>query len=240
MTSENFKDISIVIPAYNEEEILMDEIRRLISELEKDIPGTSYEIVLSENGSTDSTPDIARELSEEFPVVRVISSQEANYGKALKKGIVESRGDIVVVFNADFWDVSALEKARRLLTSGTDVVVCSKNLPGSHDKRPLFRRILTKIFNNIVLRVVFGYPGTDTHGIKMFRREKILPIVSACQTDRDLFDTEIILRSYKAGLRIQEIPITCEEKRASNYGIVRHMPRIAKDIWRLRRSLRSL
>lgn len=227
------KKISIIVPAYNEENILQQEITALVFSVKEKLKNIRYEILLVENGSTDNTRAIAESLSVASPEIKVISLPEGNYGKALKHGLLKSSGDALVVFNVDFWDADALLNALVLLDNDVDVVVCSKNMPGSKDLRSPFRRILTKIFNHVVLNFIFGYPGTDTHGIKMFHREKIMPIIAACQTDHDLVDTEIILRAHQSGLRIHEIPITCEEKRASNYGIIRHMPRIVKNTARL-------
>ncbi|HEY3595675.1 MAG TPA: glycosyltransferase, partial [Polyangiaceae bacterium] len=86
--------ISIVIPVYNEEGILhaaVVDLRERLSPLHWD-----YEVILAENGSKDRTVAIAQELSHKYPEVRMLSVGEPNYGKAMKLGILESRGDFVI------------------------------------------------------------------------------------------------------------------------------------------------
>ncbi|MBI2627840.1 MAG: glycosyltransferase [Candidatus Niyogibacteria bacterium] len=228
--SQEAKKISIVIPAYNEEELLERELEKIISKTNEVIENRNYEIVIVENGSTDKTLEIARELSARYPQIFVISLTIANYGSALKNGIFSSQGELVAVFNVDFWDVGAMKKALDiLLNENCDIVVCSKSMKGARDLRPLLRRIVTRGFN-LMLCLFFGYRGTDTHGVKFFKKEKILPIIKQCVNERDLLDTELLIRAQKAGLVIKEIPIVCEEKRKSVYGLFGKTPRILKDL----------
>lgn len=226
---DGMKKLSIVIPIYNEQEILRTEIEKIVGEAETFLQSTDYEIVLVENGSTDETLSIAKELVSRYPQINLVSLPVAGYGNALKEGVSKSCGAYIAVFNIDFWDMDAVKKAFGLFENGQyDIVVCSKSMPGAHDLRPLSRRILNRTFN-FALRILFRYPGTDTHGIKIFSREKAAPVFRQCKTNRDLLDTEFLIRANKAGLKIKEIPVTCEEKRKSVYGIFRHIPRIIQD-----------
>ncbi|MBI2045853.1 MAG: glycosyltransferase [Parcubacteria group bacterium] len=223
------KKLSIVIPVYNEQEILKTEIEKIIVAVETFLYRADYEIILVENGSTDNTVLIAKELASLYSQIRLISLPVAGYGNALKQGVLKSSGAYIAVFNIDFWDMDAVKKALvSFEKEQSDIVVCSKSMPGAHDLRPLSRRMLNRIFN-FALRALFRYPGTDTHGIKIFNREKAAPVFSQCKTHRDLLDTEFLIRANRAGLKIKEIPVTCEEKRKSVYGIFGHIPRIIKD-----------
>jgi len=221
--------LSIVIPVYNEQEILKTEVENIIAEAETFLQSTDYEIVLVENGSTDKTAAIANELASRYPQIHLVSLKVALYGGALKAGVLKSGGTYIAVFNIDFWDMDAVKKAFALFEKNEyDIVVCSKSMQGAQDLRPFSRRILNRTFN-FALRVFFRYPGTDTHGIKIFNREKAAPVFNQCKTNRDLLDTEFLVRANRAGLKIKEIPVICEEKRKSVYGIFRHIPRIIKD-----------
>jgi glycosyltransferase involved in cell wall biosynthesis len=223
------KKLSIVIPIYNEQEILKTEVESIIAEADTFLQNTDYEIVLVENGSTDKTAIIANELAKRYPQIHLISLAVAMYGGALKEGVLKSSGTYISVFNIDFWNMDAVKKAFTLFENDEyDIVVCSKSMQGSQDLRPLSRRILNRTFN-FALRIFFRYPGTDTHGIKIFNREKAASVFGQCKTNRDLLDTEFLVRANRAGLKIKEIPVICEEKRASVYGIFRHIPRIIKD-----------
>lgn len=224
--------LSVVIPIRNEEKILEPEIRKLIPAVDAVIAGRDYEILLIENGSTDKTLSIAENLSAVLPKTRVMSSKYPDYGKAMKEGILQSRGQYTAIFNIDFWDVEALKKATTLFESeNKDVVVCSKTMKGSKDLRPLKRRLITRGFN-LVLRLFFGYRGTDTHGIKFFRTKKILPIAQKCWTGGGMMDTELLLRAQDAGLKMSEVTVVCEEKekRKSAFGVIKHGPGVLQDL----------
>src|SRR5512140_1394722 len=87
-------DVSIVIPIYNEEGILRGSVLELREKLRPF--GFTYELLLCENGSRDRTVEIGKELEAEYPVVRLISIGQPNYGLAMKTGILEARGTIVI------------------------------------------------------------------------------------------------------------------------------------------------
>ena len=88
-------ELSIVIPIYNEEKILEESVLDLIENIDADprLSQRSYEVILSENGSTDDTVDIARRLEGRFDEVRLLRTGEPNYGLALRRGIYDARGE---------------------------------------------------------------------------------------------------------------------------------------------------
>src|SRR5262245_22882733 len=94
-------DVSIVIPVYNEEGILREAVTELLAGLDTvraalHAPELSFEVILAENGSRDGTAELAAHLAAERPDVRTFSLGEPNYGKALRRGILEARGAIVI------------------------------------------------------------------------------------------------------------------------------------------------
>ena len=226
--------ISIVVPAYNEEAILDRSLRALIARLDA-LLEDRYEVLLCENGSTDRTPEIAAELSQAFPQVRVEALPLASYGLAIRHGISHAQGRDVVIFNVDFWNVAFLQKAIGYLTY-YDVVVGSKAVKGAKDMRPLPRLLATRGLN-FVLRLVCGFQGTDTHGIKAFNRSRILPIVAQCRLKSDLFDTELVLRAQRAGLRYREIPVSVRERRPARSSFLKRIPKAMVEVAVLARTL---
>ena len=92
------------------------------------------------------------------------------------------------------------------------MVVGSKAMKGSDDQRPLMRRAATRVLNGM-LRIAVDFRGTDTHGLKAFHRETLVPVVEACVIDRDLFASELVIRAGRS-VNVMEIPITLAEKRA--------------------------
>lgn len=229
--------LSIVIPIHNEEVVLRELVSGIVSGLEhSDIPKhETYEIILCENGSSDQTLPLAYEIAETRPQVMVLTSPHASYGAAIRTGILNSRGERIVVFNADLWDMDFLQNAYHLLQN-FDIVIASKRHPDSNDQRPFNRRLITWGFN-MVLQVMFGFKGTDTHGMKAFNRARITPVVRRCITDKEIFDTEVILRAQQAGLTTTEVPTVVHETRPSRYSPLARVPRTFKDLWALYKSL---
>jgi UDP-galactopyranose mutase len=228
--------ISIVIPVYNEEKILESAVREIVAEADKlDI---NYELIICENGSKDRTLEIGQALSKEYPQVRAIHCPEPNYGAALELGILKAIGDNIVCFEIDFWDGPFIEIAKVLLRK-YDAVVGSKAAKGARDRRPLIRRIITHGFN-LFLRIFFGFQGTDTHGIKAFRREKSVNIVNDCKTSKDIFATELILRMERAGFYMCEIPLEIEERRPPSINLLKRVPSTIKNLFTLWKATRNL
>jgi glycosyltransferase involved in cell wall biosynthesis len=223
-------EVSIVIPVYNEEGIL----REAISELRAGL-GTQlkYEILLAENGSKDSTAELASHLAAEMPEVRTFSLGEPNYGKALRRGILEARGTYVICEEIDLCDLDFQHRALDRLRHGDcDFVVGSKAMKGASDERPVLRRAATKVINGM-LRAALDFRGTDTHGLKAFHRETVTPIVDQCVIDRDLFASELVIRAGRAGLRVVEIPIKLSEKRPPAINLVKRVPRVLSGLAKL-------
>ena len=229
--------ISIVIPVYNEEAILHAAVVDLRERLRPF--DWSYEIVLAENGSRDRTVEIAAELAAKYPEVRFFSFGEPNYGGALRRGIVEeARGEIVICDEIDLCDADFHKRAVDLLGGGSvDMVIGSKLLDGSADERPLARHAAS-IFYNGLLRVTLGFEGTDTHGLKAFSRRTLLPIARACVVEKDVFASEFVIRAYRAGLSIQEIPVRVKEKRPPSINLAKRVPNVLKSLAKLTWAIR--
>lgn len=234
-------DVSVVIPIYNEEGILSASINDLTTKLSEStkLDGLSFEIILAENGSVDRTVEVAHELMKRRPELSMIHSDEPDYGRALKKGIQSAQGEFVICDEIDLCDVDFYERAlHRLREEGYDLVVGSKCLERSFDKRPPFRRAATHVINGM-LRVFVGFRGTDTHGLKAFNRQRILPVVERCVVGRDMFASELVIRVERDdSLRSTEIPLEVIEKRKPSVQLMRRVPSVLKHIatltWKIR------
>ena len=231
-------DVSIVIPVYNEEGILREAVTELLQGLDSvrvalDAPDMTFEIIIAENGSRDATVQLAVNLAAEMPEVRMFSLGEPNYGKALRRGILEARGMWVICEEIDLCDLDFHRRALEHLRHGdADMVVGSKAMKGASDHRPLMRRAATRVLNGM-LRVALDFRGTDTHGLKAFRRETLIPIVEECVIDRDLFASEFVIRAGRAELRVLEIPIRLDEKRPPAINLVKRVPRVLQGMAKL-------
>jgi glycosyltransferase involved in cell wall biosynthesis len=228
--------ISIVIPVYNEEGILhaaVVDLRERLAPL-----SWSYELILAENGSKDRTVAIADELSAKYPEVRLISIGEPNYGKAMKLGILESLGEFVICEEIDLCDTEFHQRAlARLETGEVDMVIGSKLIAGAEDDRPWARHAASLLYTNL-LRVTLGFRGTDTHGLKAFRRSALIDIAADCLVDRDVFASEFVIRAYRAKVRIEEIPVRVMEKRPPSINLLKRVPNVLKNLIKLSWAIR--
>lgn len=223
--------VSIVIPIYNEEGILHSAVIDLIDRL-KDFDWP-YELLLAENGSRDRTVEIAQQLAERFPQVQVHSLGEPNYGKAMREGIFRARGEFVLCDEIDLCDTDFYRRALEILEANrADLVIGSKAMAGANDERPLMRHAATLVLNGM-LRVALGFKGTDTHGLKAFRRAPLTEIARTCLVEKDLFASEFVIRAERGGIRIQEIPIRVLEKRPPSVNLFKRVPNVMKNMAKL-------
>ena len=234
------KKISIIIPIYNEESILEQEVINLFQEISYKLSPqySDLELVLIENGSTDSTLEIAEKLASQFSQIKIAVLDNPGYGKAVKHGISVASTEYVAICNIDFWDINFLKQGLDLIIKdNADIVVASKTLKTSHDKRNFIRRMINKGFN-LFLKFYFHYQGSDTHGLKVFDRKKLTSIINECVTDRELFDTEFMIRAQYENLKIKELPITIVERRKTSYGILKRVYPTIKDLFIIKKSLK--
>jgi glycosyltransferase involved in cell wall biosynthesis len=223
--------LSIVIPVYNEAALVASAVAELSQALDE--RGLIWEMVLAENGSRDETPAILAGLSAKDARIRSLHVAQPNYGAALKAGILAARGELVVCDEIDLGDLRFYDAALEVLKDETvDLVVGSKAAKGAVDRRPMVRRVATRVHNGI-LRLLLDFKGTDTHGLKAFRRERLLPVVQACVVDRDVFASELVIRAWRAGLRVLEIPIELREKRKPTVDLYKRVPNVLKNVAKL-------
>lgn len=228
--------ISVVMPAYNEAEILATSVKSVVTGLRD--RGASFELIIVENGSTDGTLALAHEIATDLSEVGVEHRDEANYGRALRAGLLAAHGDAVVNFDADYFDLDFLDAAvaKVLADDGPAIVVGSKRAAGATDTRVPLRKAATWVFSTI-LRVVFGLKVSDTHGMKAMRRSAVESFAEQCFSGQDLFDTELILRVERAGLGTSEIPVAVHELRPARSSFLSRVPRTLRGLCKLRIAL---
>ena len=228
--------ISIVMPAYNEAALLGQSVREIVDGLRS--VGEPFEVHIVENGSSDGTPAVAARIADALPEVEVQSMRAADYGEALRTGLLAARGDVAVIFDVDYYDLDFMKQALEVLDAtseptGPVIVVGSKRAPGARDERATLRRAATSVFTGI-LRVGFGLTVSDTHGMKVLNLGVLRRAVKACRFGTDLFDTELILRAERSGYLVAEVPVTVSERRPSRTSIARRVPRTLVGLARLR------
>ncbi len=223
------------MPAHNEQDYLEAAVETVLYGLRNQ--GEPFEILIVENGSTDSTRTVARTLAGRHSEVTALILDRADYGAALRAGLLGAGGEWVVNFDVDFVDLTflrqALDVAGRL---GAAAVVGSKRSPGADDRRAFGRKVVTAVFSKL-LRFGFGLGVSDTHGLKLLRRPVMAPLAQVSRFGGDIFDTELILRAERAGLVVTEIPVRVNDQRPPRTPIVRRIPRSLLGLAKLRVSL---
>jgi glycosyltransferase involved in cell wall biosynthesis len=223
--------ISVVMPSHNEEAYLEMAVAATVAGMrDREL---SFEVIINENGSSDRTLDEARRMEALYTEVQVLTSPTADYGLALRDGFLVARGEVVVNFDVDLVDLDFVDRALPLIDGGVHVVVGSKRAPGAEDQRGSARKLVTAVFSGI-LKHGFGLGISDTHGLKAMSRAPVLELVERCRYTGDIFDTELVLRSQRAGLRVAEIPVTVAERRPPRTAIARRIPRSLLGLVRLR------
>jgi hypothetical protein len=235
---------SIVIPVHNEAECLATEVAALVGGLQA--KGVDYELILAENGSSDDTAAIGETLAAANSRIRVLRVPVADYGAAMKAGMLEARGELITNFDIDFHDVGFMLKAGEVFTAGAGsgaagegavgIVVGSKLVEGAEDRRSWARHLVSLGFTTI-LRVLFYRRMDDTHGMKVLRREVVTRFAARTIMTTDLFDTELIVRARREGVVVRALPVTVEEIRKPRSSIVRRIPRTIRGLLRLRLAL---
>lgn len=242
---------SIVIPIHNEAECLATEVAALVGGLEAQ--GVDYELILAENGSRDDTGDIAERLSADNVCIRALHLPAPDYGAAMKAGMLAGRGELIVNFDIDYHDVDFLVKAGECLAGSAGpgagapagapvvsgsfgIVVGSKLVEGADDRRSPARHLISLGFTTI-LRVLFDRRMDDTHGMKVLRREVVARFAPQTIMTTDLFDTELIIRARRGGVRVKALPVTVEEKRKARSSIAHRIPRTIRGLLKLRMAL---
>jgi glycosyltransferase involved in cell wall biosynthesis len=223
--------IVLIIPVYNEEGILESQLLPLL-----EAPPFPMSILLAENGSSDRTREILERLHAAYPALAVINLPHPNYGLAMRTGLESASGRIAIVDDLDVLEVDFWKRGIEILAEGVDIVQGSKVLAGRQDRRPLVRKAATLALTGL-LKLLFGYPGTDTHGPKILRLEAVKPFLAQCGTELDIFPTELVLRCVRGGLSIREVPIHLREIRATPLPLRKRVLRALRDLLRLRKAL---
>ena len=203
--------LSIVIPVFNEQSILMANAEALANYLDNMLGSDKWLYIFVDNGSTDGTPALLRHIVERWPLSRVVNLKKPNYGAALKAGLRATTTKWVYMLDIEQWDLPFMTWAWTHRHQ-YDLFIGSKRAdPTLNFQRP-YRRFLSAGLN-AALQVLFRYSGTDTHGPKLLDRESLNAIIATCELDRGQFDTELVLRAMRNSKRLVEVPMEYRESR---------------------------
>ncbi|GAC1504767.1 MAG: glycosyltransferase family 2 protein [Candidatus Dormibacteraceae bacterium] len=202
-------ELSIVIPCYNEEERLPRTIEQIERYLHR--TGTSYELILVDDGSSDGTRLVQDAAAARNPSVRVEAlPRNRGKGRALAEGVAMAKGPEILVTDADLsTPIEELEKLRASLHNGAGVAIGSRAMRASRVEiaQPLYRVLMGKVFNLLVQALLL--PGIwDTQcGFKLFQAAVAHDVFARLTTDGFGYDPEVLYLAKKRGVKIAEVPV---------------------------------
>jgi glycosyltransferase involved in cell wall biosynthesis len=214
----NETEVSLVLPCYNEEKTLEDTVETVEKVLEKE--ADQYEIIIVEDGCTDSTPQIAGNLASGSSKIKHLHFEERlGKGKALTKGFTDARASKLFFMDTDL--ATDLKCVKKLLDEleQNDIVIGSRYVEGSEADRGLVRRFLSKGYNTMV-RLAF-HTGIKDHqcGFKGINKEIFSDIKDNVKSEHWFWDTELLVKAKEKGYKIKEIPVDWEEKEGSEVSV---------------------
>jgi len=230
--------LSLVIPAYNEAQRLPPYLASVRIHLDASY-GKDYEVIVVDDGSDDGLAEILEASARDWPQLRRLKHDE-NRGKgaAVRTGVLASLGDLVLFADAD--GATPIEEQGKLaeaIRGGADIAVGSRLVAAADVNRSRARGLAGRLFAAVAGRLL-RMPVHDTQcGFKMFRGEAARRLFSLAREPRYLFDLEVLALATKLGYRTCEVPIRWQEMPGGHLQLVRDLPGILLNLWRLRRRL---
>ena len=230
--------IDIVVPVLNEEKILQKSITTLDEYMAKHLP-YRYQITIADNGSQDKTLEIAENLAEKHQSVRVVSLAERGRGRALKRVWQNSPADILTYMDVDLSTSldDFLPMIQPLVAGEAGVAIGSRLMKGSRTSRGLKRELISRCYNNII-KWTSGTKFSDAQcGFKAIRRDVAAKFLPKIKDNEWFFDTELLIKTERAGVPIHEQPVTWIEDMDSRVKIVKTAVDDLKGLYRVNKEL---
>jgi len=233
--------LSIVLPAYDEEERLAESLPHILEYASG--KGWSYEILVVDDGSSDGTSAVAAKNLDGIP--HRILRNEPNRGKgfSVRRGVLAARGHYVLFTDVDLsTPIEETEKLIRAIEEGADVAIGSRALATSRIEKhqPWRREILGKLFNRFLQMLVLRGLHDTQCGFKCFRLDAVEPIFSRQTLDRWAFDVEVLFIARKLGYRIAEVPVRWINSEVTKVNALSDGLKMILDALRVRRIHRNL
>lgn len=227
---------SIIIPAYNEGQRLGATLDHVLAHLEAS--GWKAEVLVVDDGSTDSTAELVREYARRRPAVRLLENP-GNRGKgySVRNGMRQATGELLLFTDADLSaPIAEAGKLFARIAAGADVAIGSRWLDPALQtaRQPFYRQLFGRIFN-LLLRLILGLRFKDTQcGFKAFTRHAAQLIFARQRIERWGFDPELLFLAAKLGLRVEEVAVEWADDPRSKVRPLRDGMRIFSEMLRIR------
>jgi glycosyltransferase involved in cell wall biosynthesis len=204
------KRVEIVVPVYNEEKELEENIQKLYKFCSQNLKNYQWRITIADNASFDNTPIIASRLEKKLPQVCLFRIEEKGRGRAVKRAWARADADFYVYMDLDLsTDLIHLPRILAALGKGYDIAIGSRLAKGARvEGRTLVREIVSRVLNYFFIRFLFGVGLTDAQcGFKSATRYIVENLVPYVKDNDWFFDGEFLILAYKLGYKIYEEPI---------------------------------
>ena len=236
------KDLSIIIPAYREENRILTALKSIDEHFFHS--NLKYEVIVVEDGIIDQTGAIVKEFAKKNPAIRLVS-YKSNLGKgsAVRKGMQESKGKLVLFTDADMaTPIGEVEKFFSYFEEGYETVIASRRIKGAKIRvyqKPL-RRFLGWLFHTIRRLIILRELKDTQCGFKCFTLEAAKKIAEKSELDGFVFDVEILSIAKGLGYKIKEIPVMWIDGAKTTLSVRKHFFGILKELLKVKwRSLRG-
>jgi dolichyl-phosphate beta-glucosyltransferase len=230
--------LSIIIPAYNEENRLPRTLEQVFHFLGKQ--SFKSDVIVVENGSTDKTFEVAQTFAEQHKNLRVIHSEERGKGGAVQRGVREASGKYVFICDADLsMPVEEISKFLPPALKDFDVAIGSREAPGAvRYNEPYYRHLTGRVFNTLIRWMVLPHLQDTQCGFKCLRAEVARDIFPFQTLKGWAFDVELLYIAHHHGYDILEVPIDWHFNADSKIRVLHDSWRMFIDLLVIRRNAR--
>ncbi|HRJ79829.1 MAG TPA: glycosyltransferase family 2 protein [Planctomycetota bacterium] len=230
-------ELSVVIPAYNEEK----RLPRFLDDVLQRLQGRRFEVIVVDDGSQDQTRQVVLSRCSAHPNLRLIALQRnCGKGAAVRAGMLAAHGALRLFADADgATAIVELARLERAIQAGAQVAIGSREGEGTVVTASRLRRFLGRWFNRAVrLGAISGIRDTQC-GFKLFTAEATQRLFGMAREDGFAFDVEVLYLGRKLGLRIDEVPVNWTEIAGSKVRLLRDGLRMLRSVMRIRARWRT-
>ena len=233
-------DLSVAITAYNEAARLPPSLDQVIPYLQQ--RGRPFEVVVNDDGSSDATAQVVRELEQRYPgkvrLVHAPGNQNQGKGAGIRRAVLATRGRYVLFSDADFsTPIDELPRLMEPLERGYDIAIGSRIQPDGSDMRdsqPVYRRLFGMLFQRLRDPLIVRGIKDTQNGFKAFRGEVARELFRDSRLTSIIFDVEVLFLAQRRGYRIAEVPVEWTNAGGSRMRVTAgHAARVFWDLMRI-------
>jgi len=229
--------LSLILPAFNEARRLPASLARCAEYFRA--RGLAAEIIVADDGSTDSTATAYALAVESLPRARLqyryLELAHGGKGSAVREGVRAASGDPIVFLDADLTiPVETIDAFLKHLLDGADIVVASRYVPGSVVDRPWWRVLMGWVYRTTVHAIVPIDVNDTQCGGKLYTAEAAKDLFESSTLDGFAFDAEVLFIARRRGYRVAETPVEIHQRAHTSVSFLRDTPAMIRDLFRIR------